>query len=52
MVIQVTIPKEFVSLEKAIEITNDLNRDMDLGEAILTEAGIMKNAYVTPKWYR
>ena len=40
-VIEVTIPKEYVSLEKAIEITNDLNRNMDLGEAIVTEAGIM-----------
>ena len=41
-VIEVTIPKEYDSLEKAIEITNDLNRDMDLGEAVVTEAGIMK----------
>ncbi len=41
-VIEVTIPKEYVSLEKAIEITNDLNRDMDLGEAVVTEAGIMQ----------
>jgi hypothetical protein len=34
---------KFVSLEKAIEITNDLNRDMNLGEAVVTEAGIMKD---------
>ncbi len=41
--IQATIPKEYDSLEKAIEITNDLNRDMELGEAFVTKAGIMKD---------
>ena len=41
--IQATIPKEYDSLEKAIETTNDINRDMELGEAFVTEAGIMKD---------
>ena len=41
--IQTTILKEYDSLEKAIEITNDLNRDMEPGEAFVTEAGIMKD---------
>ncbi len=41
--IQATIPKEYDSLEKAIEITNDINRDMELEEAFVTEAGIMKD---------
>jgi hypothetical protein len=41
--IQATIPKEYDSLEKAIEITNDLNRDMELGEAFVTKTGIMKD---------
>jgi hypothetical protein len=29
---QATVPKEYDTLEKAIQITNDLSRDMDLGE--------------------
>ena len=41
--IQATVPKEYVSLEKAIEITNDLNRDMNLGYAVVTERGILKD---------
>jgi len=41
--IQVTVPKEYDSLEKAIEITNDLNRDMNLGEAVVTERGIFQD---------
>ena len=32
-----TIPKEYDTLERAIEITNDINRDMDLGEPVVTE---------------
>jgi hypothetical protein len=40
--IQATIPKEYDSLEKAIEITNDLNRDMNLGYAVVTERGILQ----------
>jgi len=40
MVIEATIPREYDSLDKAVELTNDLNRDMTLGNAIVTEAGI------------
>ena len=39
--IEATIPKEYETLDRAIEITNDLSRDMDLGEAFVTKAGIM-----------
>ena len=39
--LQATVPKEYDTLEKAIEITNDLNRDMDLGEPLVTKDGIM-----------
>jgi hypothetical protein len=39
--IQATVPKEYDTLEKAIEITNDVNRDMDLGEPVVTEDGIL-----------
>lgn len=39
--IQATVPKEYETLDRAIEITNDINRDMDLGEPIVTKAGIM-----------
>jgi len=42
-VIQATIPREYDSLKKAIEITNDLNRDMNLGEAIVTKKGILQD---------
>ncbi len=38
-----TVPKEYDTLERAIEITNDINRDMDLGEAIVTEEGILQD---------
>ncbi len=41
--IQATIPKEYDTLEKAVEITNDVNRDMDLGEPDVTEDGILSN---------
>jgi hypothetical protein len=41
--IQATVPKEYDSLEKAIEITNDLNRDMNLGYAVVTERGILQD---------
>jgi hypothetical protein len=40
--IQATIPKEYDTLERAIEITNDVNRDMDLGEPDVTEDGILR----------
>jgi len=42
-VIAATVPKEYDTLEKAIEITNDINRDMDLGETIVTEEGILRD---------
>lgn len=42
-IIQATVPKEYDSLEKAIEITNDLNRDINLGEAVVTERGILQD---------
>jgi hypothetical protein len=41
--IQATVPKEYETLERAIEITNDLSRDMDLGEPIVTKAGILRD---------
>ena len=37
---QATVPKEYETLERAIEITNDLSRDMDLGEPTVTKSGI------------
>ena len=42
-IIQVTVPKELETLERAIEITNDLSRDMDLGEPVVTKDGIVGN---------
>ena len=42
-VMETTIPKEYESLEKAIELTNEINQDMDLGYPIVTEAGVMKD---------
>ena len=39
--IQATVQKEYDALEKAIETTNDINRDMDLGEPVVTEDGIL-----------
>ena len=39
--IQATVPKEYETLDRAIEITNDINRDMDLGEPLVTKEGIM-----------
>jgi hypothetical protein len=41
--IHTTVPKEYDTLARAIEITNDINRDMDLGEPIVTEAGILRD---------
>ena len=41
--IEATVPKEYDTLEKAIEITNDINRDMDLGEAFVTLEGILRD---------
>ena len=41
--IQATVPKEYDTLERAIEITNDINRDMDLGEPVVAEDGILRD---------
>jgi hypothetical protein len=41
--IQETVPQEYETLERAIEITNDINRDMDLGEPVVTEDGILRD---------
>jgi len=40
-VIEATIPKEYDSPEKAIEITNDLNRDFGLRNPVITKKGIL-----------
>ena len=40
--IKATIAKEYDSLDYAIEITNDLNRDMNTGGAVVTLAGILQ----------
>ena len=42
-VIEATIPKEYDSLEKAIEMANDLNRDFGLGNPVLTKKGILED---------
>ncbi len=39
--ITATVPKEYDTLDRAIEITNDVNREMDLGEPVVTEDGIL-----------
>jgi len=39
--IKAAVPKEYDTLERAIEITNDISRDMDLGEPVVTKAGII-----------
>ena len=41
-VIEMIIPKDYDNLENAIEIANDLNRDFELGEPIVTREGILK----------
>lgn len=41
--IQASVPIEYETLERAIEITNDLSRDMDLGEPVVTKAGILRD---------
>ena len=42
-VIAATIPKEYDSLEKAIEIANDLNQDFGLGDPVVTKEGILQD---------
>ena len=39
--IRATVPREYDTLERAMEITNDINRDMDLGEPLVTKKGIV-----------
>ncbi|MGD9162886.1 MAG: hypothetical protein PVG39_31055 [Desulfobacteraceae bacterium] len=41
--IQATVPKEYDSLGKAIETANDINKDMDSGDPVITEDGILDN---------
>lgn len=41
-VIEMLIPIDYDNLENAIEIANDLNRDFELGEPIVTREGILK----------
>jgi len=41
--IQATVPKEYETLDRAIEITNDINRDMDLGEPVVTKDRILRD---------
>jgi len=41
--IKATVPKEYDTLDRAIEITNDVNRDMDLGEPVVTKGGILED---------
>jgi hypothetical protein len=40
-VIAATIPKEYDSLEKAIELANVMNKDFELGEPVITVQGIL-----------
>ena len=41
--IEATIPEEYDSLERAIEIANELNRDFHLGEPVITKEGILQD---------
>jgi hypothetical protein len=41
--IEATIPKDYDSLERAIEIANELNQDFDLGEPLITKEGILED---------
>ena len=42
-VIEATIPKEYDSLEKALEMVNDLNRDFGLENPVITKRGILED---------
>ena len=42
-VIKATIPEEYDSLEKAIEIANDFSRDLELGDPVITKEGISQD---------
>ena len=41
--ITATIPKEYDSLDQAIETANSINEDLDLGYATITEEGILRD---------
>ncbi len=43
-IIEATIPKEYDTLEKAIETFNDFNRDFSLGEPVITIEGILEDS--------
>ena len=38
-----TIPKKYDTLEKAVEAANDLNRDFELGDPVITKDGILQD---------
>ncbi len=42
-VIEAIIPKEYDTLEKAIETFNDFNRDFNLGDPVITIEGILED---------
>lgn len=41
--IEATIPEEYDSIERAIEIANELNQDFDLGEPVITKGRILED---------
>jgi len=42
-IIEATIPKEYDSLDKAIETFNDFNRDFEFNDPVITHEGILKD---------
>jgi len=42
-VLRATIPKRFDSLDEWIEFANDLNKDWDLGDPVITKMGILND---------
>jgi hypothetical protein len=42
-VIGKTIPRKYGSLEEVLEAANDLNRDLDLGDPVITKEGILQD---------
>jgi len=43
-VLRATIPKRFESLDEWIEFANDLNKDWDLGDPVITKIGILNDS--------
>ena len=41
-VIEMVIPKDYDNLENAIEIANDLNREFEMGDPVITKEGIVE----------